>query len=174
MYQPCFWKLLLGCIIQRLGSKEEIPLAWISGSHTFWSLGPFFTVLKITGDPSCTDVRVGPQRIDAFELWYWRRLESPLDCKEIKPLILKEIILKIHWKDGEAPVHWSPDVKIWFIGKNPDAGKDWRQKEKWEAEDEMVSTTDSMDMNLSKLQESEGQGSLTCWSLWDLKELSAT
>ena len=77
-------------------------------------------------------------RIDASELWYWRRLESPLDCKEIKPLILKEIILNILWKDGEAPVHWSPDVKIWFIGKNPDAGKDWRHKEKGTTENEMV------------------------------------
>ena len=40
--------------------------------------------------------------------------------------------------EAEAPIHWSPDVKIWFTGKDPDAGKDWRQKEKWEAEDEMV------------------------------------
>ena len=41
------------------------------------------------------------KRIDTFELWYWRRLESPLDCMEIKPLILKEITLNIHWKNGK-------------------------------------------------------------------------
>ena len=45
-------------------------------------------------------------------------------------------------------------MKIWLIGKEPDAGKDWRQKEKGMTEDEMVdSITDSMDLNLSKLQE---------------------
>ena len=40
--------------------------------------------------------------------------------------------------EAEAPVHWPPDEKSWFIGKNPDAGKDWRQQEKGAAEDEMV------------------------------------
>ena len=44
-------------------------------------------------------------------------------------------------------------MKNWLTGKDPDAGKDWRQNEKGEAEDEMVSVTDSMDMSLSKLQE---------------------
>ena len=44
-------------------------------------------------------------------------------------------------------------MKSWLTGKDPDAGKDWRQNEKGEAEDEMVSVTDSMDMSLSKLQE---------------------
>ena len=48
---------------------------------------------------------------------------------------------------------WSSDANSRFIGKVPDAGKDWGQKEKGTAEDEMVSTTDSMNMNLSKLQE---------------------
>ena len=55
--------------------------------------------------------------------------------------------------EAEAPILWSPDGKIQLIGKDPDAGKDWRQKEKGEAEDETESLTDSMDMNLSKLQE---------------------
>ena len=48
--------------------------------------------------------------------------------------------------EAEAPVFWSPDVKSQLIGKDPDAGKDWRQKEKRAAEDEM-------DMNLGKLWE---------------------
>ena len=39
------------------------------------------------------------QRIDAFELWCWRRLESPLDCKESNQFILKEINPEFHWKD---------------------------------------------------------------------------
>ena len=48
---------------------------------------------------------------------------------------------------------WLPDEKSLPIGKDPDAGKDWRQKEKGEAEDEVVRITDSMDMNVSKLRE---------------------
>ena len=47
----------------------------------------------------------------------------------------------------------APDVRRRLIGKDPDAGKDGRQKEKEAAEDEMVSITESMDMNLSKLWE---------------------
>ena len=53
-----------------------------------------------------------PRRVDAFELWCRRTLESPLDCKEIKPVNPKG--LNIHWKDyaeAEAPMLWPPDVK---------------------------------------------------------------
>ena len=56
--------------------------------------------------------------------------------------------------EAEAPILWPPDVKSQHIGKDPDAEKDWRQKEKGITEDEMVdSIPDSMDLNLSKLQE---------------------
>ena len=40
--------------------------------------------------------------------------------------------------EAEAPIHWALDTKNWHTGKDPDAGKDWRQKKKREAEDEMV------------------------------------
>ena len=53
--------------------------------------------------------------------------------------------------EDEAPILWPPDVKTRLTGKDPDAGKDGRQKKRG-AEDEMVSTTDSVDTNLSKLQ----------------------
>ena len=57
--------------------------------------------------------------------------------------------------EAESPIFWSPDVKNWLIGKDPDAGKDWRQEEKEMTKDDMLhGITDSMDMNLSKLQES--------------------
>ena len=82
------------------------------------------------------------QRIDAFELWCWRRLLSPLDCKEIHPVHPKgdQLWIFIGRTDGEveASVLWPPDVKSWLIGKDPDAGKDWRQEEKGATEDEMV------------------------------------
>ena len=54
--------------------------------------------------------------------------------------------------DAEAPILWLSDVKSWLTAKDPDAGKDWRQKEKGVAEDKTVDNiTDSMGMNLSKL-----------------------
>ena len=69
-----------------------------------------------------------------------KTLESPLDCKEIKPVNPKgnQPWIFIGRTDAEAPILWSPDSKNQLIGKDPDAGKDWRQKEKGAAEDEMV------------------------------------
>ena len=68
--------------------------------------------------------------------------ESPLDSKEVKPVNLKGnqpwlLVGRIAAED-EASVLWPPDVKSQLIGKDPDAGKDWRQKEKVMTEDEMV------------------------------------
>ena len=81
-------------------------------------------------------------RIDAFELWCWRRLESSLECKEIQPVHPKgnQCWIFIGRTDAEAetPILWPPDVKKWLTGKDPDAGKDWRQEEKGTTEDEMV------------------------------------
>ena len=63
------------------------------------------------------------------------------DCKEIKPVNPKENEpwIFIGRTDAEALILWPPDVKSWLIGKDPDAGKDWKQKKKRRvAEDEMV------------------------------------
>ena len=66
-------------------------------------------------------------------------LESLLDCKETKPTNPKGRILIGRTDAGaEAPKLWPPDMKSWHTGKDPDAGKDWKQKEKWVAEDEIV------------------------------------
>ena len=71
-----------------------------------------------------------------------KTLESPLDCKEIQPVHPKwdQSWVFIGGTDVEAetPVLWPPNAKSWLIGKDPDAGKDWRQKEKGMTEDEMV------------------------------------
>ena len=75
-------------------------------------------------------------RMMVFELWCWRRLESPLECKEIKPVHPKgnQSWIVIGRTDALAPILWPPDGKNWLIGKDPDAGKDWRQ-EYWKIED---------------------------------------
>ena len=54
----------------------------------------------------------------------------------------------------DAPILWPPDVNSWLTGNDSDAGKDWKQKEKgWQKMKWLDSITDSMDMNLGKLQE---------------------
>ena len=91
----------------------------------------------------------------------WEKtLESPLDCKEIQPVHSKgnqsRIFIERINAEAETPIFWPSNVKNRFIGKDPDAGKDWRWKEKGTTEDEMVGwhgITDSIDMSLSKLQE---------------------
>ena len=82
------------------------------------------------------------QRIDAFELWCWRRLLSPLDCKEIKSVKLEGnqswIYLGRTDAETETPIVWPPDTENWLTGKESDAGEDWRQEEKRMTENEMV------------------------------------
>ena len=99
-----------------------------------------FTVV-IYGYETCTIQMAECRRIDAFELWYWRRLESPLDCKVIKPVNPKGnkswIFIRRTEAEVEAPILWPPDAKSWLIWKDTDAGKDWR-REKRTTEDEMV------------------------------------
>ena len=79
-------------------------------------------------------------RIDTFELE--KTLQSPLNCKEIKPVSCKGnqpwICIGRTDAEAEAPLLWSPGVKSWLTGKDPDAGKDWGQDEKRVTEDEMV------------------------------------
>ena len=86
-----------------------------------------------------------------------KTFESPLDCKEMQPVHPKgdQSWVFIGRIDAEAEtlILWPSDVKNWLTGKDPDVGKDWSQKEKGMAEDEMVGITDSMGMSLNKLQE---------------------
>ena len=86
--------------------------------------------------------KVECRRTDAFEMWCWRRLESPLDSKEIKPVNPKGnqpwTFIGTTDAEAEAPILWPPDERDQLIGKDPDAGKDWGQEEKGVAEVEMV------------------------------------
>ena len=69
------------------------------------------------------------RRTDDLELWYWRRLESPLGCKKIQPVHPKRnqpwIFIGRIDAEVEAPIFWPHDVQSWLKGKDPDAGRDW-------------------------------------------------
>ena len=86
-----------------------------------------------------------------------KTLESPLDCKEIKPVNPKgsQSWIFIGRTDAETPILWPLDAKNWLLGKDPDAGKDWRWEEKGTTEDMrwLDGITDSMDMGLGGLRE---------------------
>ena len=101
-----------------------------------------------------------------------KTLESPLDCKEIKPVHPKgnQSWMFIGRTDAEAetPILWPPDVKNWLIGKDTDAGQDWRQEEKGTTEDEMVGWHNRL--NGPEFEKApgagDGQESLVCHSSW--------
>jgi len=93
------------------------------------------------GCESWTVKKAENRRIDVFELWCWRRLLSPLDCKEIQPVHSEgdqpwDFFGRNDAK-AETPVLWLPHGKSWLIGKDSDAGKDWGQEEKGTTEAEM-------------------------------------
>ena len=120
-------------------------------------------------------------RIDAFELWCWRRLlRVPWTARRSVQSILKQIspeysleglMLKL-----KLPILWPPDVKNWLIWKDPDVGKDWRQEEKGTTEDEMVGWYHCLYGHEFEqaLEAGDGQGSLACCSPWGRKESDAT
>ena len=97
----------------------------------------------LCGCESCTIKKAERRRIDAFELWCWRKtLASPLDCKGIQPVHPKgdqswAFIGRTN-AEAETSILWPPHAKSWLIGKDPDAGRDWGQEEKGTTEDEMV------------------------------------
>ena len=91
--------------------------------------------------------------LDCEESWalknwcFWtvvleKTLESPLDCKEIQPVHSEEdeswVLFGRNDAEAETPVLWSPHAKSWLIGKDSDAGRDWRQEGKGTTEDEMA------------------------------------
>ena len=109
-----------------------------------------------------------------------KTLESPLGCKEIQPVHPKGnqswVFIGRTDAKAETPILWPPDVKNWFMWKNPDAGKDSRRKEKWTTEDEMVGWHHWY--NGHEFEEAlwvcDGQGSLECCSPWAHQELDTT
>ena len=144
---------------------KNIDITWLTNVH----------VVKVAVFPvvvyRCKNwtIRFGCRStIDLDQRWalknwcFWtvmleKTLESPLDCKGIKPFNPKGnqswIFIGRTDAEVEASTLWPSDAKRWLIRKDPDAGKDWGQEQTGVTEDEMNDITDSMDMSLSKLRE---------------------
>ena len=135
----------------------------------------------IYGCESWTIKKAECQRIDAFELWCYRRLlRVPWTAKEIQPVHPKGnqswIFTGRTDAEAEAPILWPPDTKSWLIGKGSDAGKGWTQEEKGMIEDKMIGWHHRLNGHEFEqaLGDGEGQGSLTCSSPWGRRELDMT
>ena len=109
-----------------------------------------------------------------------KTLQSPLDCKEIKPFNPKRnqswIFIGRTDAEAETPIFWPPDAKSWVLRKDPEAGKDWRQEEKGMTEDEMVGWHHQLNGHEFEqaLGVGDAQGSLVCCSPWGHKDSDTT
>ena len=104
----------------------------------------------------------------------------PVNCKEFRPVHPEgnqpRIFIGRTVAEAEAPILWPLDVKSQLVGKDPDAGKDWKQEEKGMTEDEMVGWNHQLNGHESEQTpgDGEGQGSLACCSPRGHKELDTT
>ena len=124
------------------------------------------------GCESWTVKKAECRRIDAFELWCWRRLlRVPWTARRSNQSILGRNDAK-----AETPVLWPPDVKSWLTGKDSDAGRDWGQEEKGMTEDQMAGWHHWPDGCESQwtLGVGDGQGGLVCCDSWGRKESDTT
>ena len=109
-----------------------------------------------------------------------KTLESPLDCKEIQPVHSKGdqpwVFFGRTDAKGETPVLWPPHAKIWLIGKDPDAGRDWGQEEKGMTQDEMAGWHHGLDGRECDCTPGVGdeEGGLVCCDSRGCKELDMT
>ena len=128
------------------------------------------------GYESWTVKKAEHRRIDAFEVWCWRRLlRVPYTARRSNQSILKKISPGVFWK-AETPVFWPPHEKSWLIGKDSDAGRDCGQEEKGTTEDEMAGWHHWPNACESEWTPGfgDGQGGLVCCDSWGCKESDTT
>ena len=166
-------------VVHSLVLRKRMKLAYLNNSTCCLVKALVFPVVMY-GCESWTIKKAEHWGIDTFELWCWRRLENPLDCKEIQPVHPKghQSWMFTGRTDAEAetPILRPPHAKSWLIGKDPDAGKDWRQEEKGMTEDEMVGWHHWLDGHGFGWTPGvgDGQGDLACCGSWGHKEMDAT
>ena len=128
---------------------------------------------------SWTIKKVECWRIDAFELWCWRRLlRVPWTARRSNQSILKEISpgCSLERLMLKLKLQYFGHLKSWLVGKDPEAGKDWGQEEKGTTEDEMVGWHHQLDGHGFGWTPGvgDGQGGLACCGSWGCKESDMT
>ena len=163
------------CIVKQkhhLPTKIHSQSYGFSSSHAWmWQFNREFDSLKKTWVPRhwCFQIVVLEETF-----------ESPLNCKDIKPINPKGNQTWVFFErtdaEAEVPIPWPHDKKSWLIRKDPDAGKDWRQKEKNVGKDEMVTWHHQLSGHEVEQTPgtSEWEGSLKCCGSWHHKELDMT
>ena len=122
----------------------------------------------------------GPKNRCFWTVVLEKTLESPLDSKEIQLVHSKGDRSWVFFgrtdAEAETPILWPPHVKSWLIGKDPDAGRDWGQKEKGTTKDEMAGWHHQLDGHEFEwtLGVGDGQGGLACCNSWGCKESDTT
>ena len=134
------------------------------------------------GCESWTIKKAERRRIDAFELWCWRRLLRVLwtarrSNRSVHPKGDQSwVFIGRTDVEAETPILWPPHAKSWLIGKDPDAGKDWGLEEKGMTEDEMAGWHHWLDEHEFGWTPGvgDGQGGLACCNSWGRKESDTT
>ena len=132
------------------------------------------------GCESWTVKKAESWRIDAFELWCWRRLlRVSWTAGRSNQFILRRSVLVFIGRtdvEAETPIFWPPHEKSWFIGKDPDAWRDWGQEEKRTIEDEMAGWHHWLHGHEFEWTPGvgDGQGVLACCDSWGCKESDTT
>ena len=162
-------KMKIRCICQDLSRDITLP------TKVCLVKAMIFPVVMY-GCESWTIKKAEYRRIDAFELWCWRRLlRVPWTARRSKQSILKEISpgcsLEGLMMKLKVIYFWPPDAKSRLTGKDSDAGKDWGHEEKGTTHDKMVGWHHQL--NEHEFEQAPGvgdrQGSLVCCSLWGCK-----
>jgi len=181
---------------------EELQKIWGKLLQPFWFLSQlYWGIDKLHGINlrytvwwyTCIleNVHYNKVSLDCEESWapknwrFWtvvleKTLESPLDCKEVHSVHSKGDQSWVFFgrtdAKAETLVLWPPHAKSWLIGKDPDAGRDWGQKEKGTTENEMAGWHHRLDGHEFEWSPGveDGQGGLACCNSWGRKESDMT
>ena len=135
---------------------------------------------NFAGEKDLDQSEIASEFWDIYSVLLKKTLESPLDCKEMKPINPKGSQLWIFSgrtdAESEVPTLWPPDAKSWLTGKDPDAGKNWSQEEKGTTEDKMAGWHHRLNGHEFEQApgDDEGQGDLACYGPRGRKESDTT
>ena len=178
--------MLSRLVITFLPRSKHLLISWLQSPSAVILEPPKIKLVNVSiVSPSIYHVLMGPETWAPKNWCFWtvvfeKTLESPLDCKEIQPVHPKGdqswVLIGRTDAEPETPILWLPHAKSWFIGKDPDAGRDWGQEEKGMTEDERAGWHHWLNAHEFEwtLGVGDGQGGLECCDSWGCKESDTT